>query len=142
MYDFSPPPPPNNSSLLLLHDNQVFCAYIMASVFVFLWDSCRNGSACHSVYMLSSCFCFSLLFLSHSDWFVFVFFYLFYYYSLDAFLSSKERQKGSGIGWEGRSYERLDERSHTQNILYEKKIPIFNRRTKAIICLIFLIGKI
>lgn len=75
---------------------------------------CMSVSICISYgFFFRSLSCFFIL--SFSDLFVFI---LFYFYSLDACLFSKERLKEDV----GRNWDKYREEKHNQNILYEKKL--------------------
>lgn len=54
-----------------------------------------------------------------------------FYYPLEVCLFSNERQQGSGFGWEG-MWEAIgisrERDNHNQDILYEQKINVFNKR--------------
>lgn len=106
-------------SLLTL---QVVCVYIMASVFLFFWDShvCED---CVSESAGFFCFFFGSFYSFYS-------FYWFVSYSILLIvfkcLFSKEREKGGEFGWVARISEEMGRKNWNHNTLHEKK-SIFNK---------------
>jgi hypothetical protein len=101
-----PRPPAPRSFFYILMD---FCLHIVASSFVFLWDTwvCEHVSFCIHVCFSSSFFSSSVCFVLF--WFVWLCFILPYYFILflDACLFPNKRQTWFGSRWEGREVGKI-----------------------------------